>query len=447
MDPVFPPPPPKLGKHNPALILPALEVTRRNNASLAQLNKYRDNPAETIIEFSEPFQDLFRPARYKIYYGGRGGCKSWSVARALILIAHTSKKRIGCFRELQNSIKDSVHKLLVDQIEKVGLLPWFRITKDSITSRVTGSEFIFKGLRLNATEIKSTEGIDIAWVEEAQLVSETSWEILIPTIRNEGSEIWITFNPINEEDATYQRFVIKAAPDWVVHKVNWDTNPWFPQVLELERLHMLATDPEAYEHVWGGGCRTVSEAVIFRNKYVIDTFAPDYSIERFHYGLDFGFSGDPMCVSRSYITGKPPVEELWIEYACFAYGIEIDEYPAFINNSVPDAKRWPIKADNARPESISYIKRQGFNCSAAEKWQGCVEDRIAHLKAYKIIHIHQRNKQMQQEARLYSYKVDKITGEVLPIVVDRHNHGWDSVGYSLDGYIQKRGIHRVWENL
>ena len=403
-------------------------------------------------EFPFEYQDLFRPFRYKIYYGGRGATKSWSIARALILLAHGRKAlRIGCFRELQNSIKDSVHKLLCDQIDLLGLTIWFKITQTSIVHRVTKSEFLFKGLRSNATEIKSTEGIDIAWVEEAQLVSKDSWELLIPTIRKDGSEIWISFNPNEETDATYKKFVLNTPPNSCIHLVNWYNNPWFPKELNAERQHMLATDPEAYTHIWEGGCKIIGDAVVFKGKYVVDTF--EYPTDcrpedkpRLFFGLDFGFAQDPVAATRSYVTGKPPFEELWIEHEAFGVGVEIDEIPQLMN-TIPGAREWPWKADNARPESISYIRRQQYQITAAEKWPGCVEDRIAHLKGYKKIHIHQRCKHMQQEARLYSYKVDKQNNDILPVLVDKHNHGWDAVGYSLDGYIQKRGVHQVWGNL
>lgn len=380
-------------------------------------------------------------------YGGRGGGKSWTVAQILIIKAHTERgQRIGCFRELQSSIKDSVHQLLKDQIEALGLTPWFEITLTSIRSLLTGSEFMFKGLRHNYTEIKSTEGITIAWVEEAQLVSKDSWEILIPTIRREGSELWITFNPLQEDDETYRRFVINTPPDGWVAKINFDSNPWFPEVLDMERLYMLKNDPEGYEHVWAGRPQTLTDAIIFKGKYTTEPFGePPYGTRLFH-GADFGFANDPATLMRCWITGKPPEEHLWVDYAIFCYKTEIDHLEQQYDKC-PTARSWPIKADNARPETISYLKRRGFNISAAEKWTGCVEDRISHLKGFKQIHIQPHLKEMLQEARLYSYKVDKNNGDILPEVVDANNHGWDGLGYALDGYIQKRGIHRVWANL
>ena len=444
------------------------------------------------IVFAAKFQGLFRPKRYKVFWGGRGGCKSWSIARYLILMAHTKKLRIGCFRELQTSIKDSVHRLIVDQIELMGLTLWFRITEKSIVSLATGSEFLFKGLRHNASEIKSTEGIDIAWIEEAQIVSNESWEFLIPTIRKEGSEIIVTFNAMEETDATYQRFiprcmtcnqsyesVLRAERHAVLHsdhkmylpppeaeviKVNWNDNPWFPKVLEDERRYMLKVDPAAYEHVWQGGCRIIGDAVIFKNKYIVEPFeAPTYPMPRFLYGLDFGFADDPMALMRGFTTdnivkdrsGVDRVvnQDLWIDYESYGHGIELDDMPAKIDGDVPGVRSWPVKADCSRPESIRFLKRRGYMISAAEKWNGSVEDGIAYLKAFRTIHIHPRCVHQAQEARLYSFKVDKnqLDGNgkpvILPIPVDKHNHCWDADRYMLDGYIKRGGGESVWARL
>jgi phage terminase large subunit len=398
--------------------------------------------------YPDKFEPLFWPKRYKVFYGGRGSGKSTTFARLLLGRAYGTKMRIACFRELQTSIKDSVHLLLRDQIDALGLNDAFEVTQASIRSLATGSEFLFKGLRSNISEIKSMEGIDIAWVEEAQLVSKDSWEILIPTIRKEGSEIWVSFNPIEDTDPTYQRFIVNPPPDSYVIKVGWQDNDFFPKTLNEERLYMLRTDPEAYEHVWEGSCRVMSEAVIFRGHYIIDSFEmPAYPNEvRLFHGADWGFANDPTVLVRCWTTGEAPNEELWIDQEAYAVGCEIDKTPALFDQ-IPTAREWPIKGDCARPETISYVRRQGFNVEAAEKWPGCVADRIAHLKGFKQIHIHQRCKELQTEARLYSYKRDRVTGEVLPMIVDKHNHCWDAVGYALDQYIPHRGGLGVWLKL
>lgn len=203
------------------------------------------------MQIPAAYSELFHPKRYKVYYGGRGGAKSWAFADALLMLAGQKRLRILCARELQVSIADSVHKLLADQIRYYGLENFYQVQKTTIIGK-NGSEFLFKGLKHNIAEIKSTESIDICWVEEAEKVSSESWEVLIPTIRKEGSEIWISFNPKNPTDATWERFVANKHEDSIVKKVSWRDNPFFPEVLDKERRHMERIDPEAYAHIWEG---------------------------------------------------------------------------------------------------------------------------------------------------------------------------------------------------
>jgi len=429
-----------------------MSSSRRGRETTSDELSQRFRPRPQRFKLPKRCSFLFRPFRYKVLYGGRGGAKSWSIARALVLLASSRKLRILCAREFQNSIGDSVHRLLVDQINELGLRNCFQVTDKSIRS-TSGSEFLFKGLRKSIAEIKSTEGIDICWVEEAQSVSAHSWEILIPTIRKEGSEIWISFNPLEETDPTYQQFVINPPPNTCVVKIGWENNPWFPEVLNQERLHMQAIDLEAYDHIWGGHCKTITDAVIFGRRTAVETFDTPTEGIRFFYGADWGFANDPTALVRSFIKD----DCLFIDHEAFGYKVEIDDTPALFAGGrgsdgreypgVPGARDWPIKADAARPETISYMARQGFNVTGAAKWEGCVEDGVTHLKGFKRIVIHERCKHMQEERRLYRYKVDPRTGDVLPIIVDAFNHGWDAVRYSLDGYIQKRGVGGVWARL
>jgi phage terminase large subunit len=215
-------------------------------------------------EFPSKAQVLFNPpkTRYRVLYGGRGGAKSWAVARALLIKAAKTPLRILCAREFQTSIRDSVHKLLCDQIVALEMTSFFEITQNALRGK-NGSEFAFVGLKNNIANVKSYEGIDICWVEEAQTVSRNSWNILIPTIRKESSEIWITFNPELETDETYQRFVAKPPADAVVQKINWSDNPWFPETLRSEKDSLKARDEEAYNQVWEGLCRQTVDGAIF----------------------------------------------------------------------------------------------------------------------------------------------------------------------------------------
>lgn len=238
----------------------------------------------------DPFREIWRPHRYKVFYGGRGSGKSWAVAQALIVMSDLACIRVLCCREIQNSIRDSSYQVLKDTAERHGIAGRFSFLESEIRHNVTGSRFIFKGLCRNEQSVKSTEGIDVCRVEEAQTVSEVSWEVLIPTIRKPGSEIWVTFNPLN--------------------------------------------------------------------------------------------------------------------------------------------------ADAARPETISYLaNRCGYRISAVKKWQDSVEDGVAYLKSFEKIVVHPRCKHAADEFKLYSYKIDKVTQEVLPVFVDKNNHCLDALRYALDGYI------------
>lgn len=214
------------------------------------------------VDFPKKLQFLFHPKRYKISYGGRGGAKSWGFARALLVLGAGRPIRVLCAREIQKSIADSVHKLLADQIEAMGLAGFYEIQKTAIYGK-NGTEFLFAGLRHNISNLKSYEGVDIVWVEEAQSVSKASWDVLIPTIRKEGSEIWVSFNPDLEDDPTYQRFVMDPPSNADVVKINYDSNPWFPDVLRQEMEDCRRKNYQDYLHIWEGQCKQAVEGAIF----------------------------------------------------------------------------------------------------------------------------------------------------------------------------------------
>lgn len=387
------------------------------------------NPMKINLGIAPAFADtLDTPARYRVWYGGRGSGKSWCVARLLILRTYKEKSRILCAREFQVSISDSVHRLLTDQIAELGLSNFFTITKTAIKSHV-GSEFIFKGLRHNIHEIKSLEGIDICWVEEAQRVSRDSWEVLIPTIRKVGSEIWITFNPDLASDETYQRFVVNPPPDALIQSVNYDSNPWFSTTLYAEMDYCRRVDIDAYRNIWLGEPRAISNAVVFKGKYRVDGFeAPEDA--RFFYGADWGFSQDPTVLVRCYIVERT----LYVDYEAWGIGVEIDQTPQLFDR-IPRSRQWPIQADSARPETISAIRRAGFAIAAARKWPGSVEDGIAYLRQFEAIVVHERCPHTLAELGRYAYRTDRITGDVLPTLIDKHNHCIDALRYALADYI------------
>lgn len=369
-------------------------------------------------------------SRYKVAYGGRGSGKSWSAARCLILKALESKIRILCTRQLQTSIANSVHKLLSDSIFELGFQDYFDITRDSIRCK-NGSEFFFKGIQNNINEIKSIEGIDYCWVEEAQSVSEESWEVLIPTIRKENSEIWVTFNPDREEDATYSRFVTNPPPDSIVRLVNYNDNPWFPDVLRKEMEYCKETDFAKYEHIWLGKTVIDTDLQVYHGKFELKEFdTPEDTT--FYYGADWGFANDPTAVIRCFIKDQC----LYIDYESGGVGVEFEELPQLFN-AIPDIRRWDIRADSARPETISYMSRQGYRVKACPKWKGSVEDGIEYIRSFRRIYVHPRCKHTYEEFKFYSYKQDKNTGDVLPVVLDKNNHYMDALRYALNPYIQK----------
>lgn len=219
--------------------------------------------AEVTAQFPVKLEFLFRPQRYKVAHGGRGSGKSWGFARALLILGAQSQTRVICAREVQKSIKESVHRLLSDQIEALGLGSFYEILETEIRGR-NGTTFSFSGLASHTVEsIKSFEGADICWVEEAQSVSKRSWDILTPTIRKDDSEIWVSFNPELDTDETYKRFVVNKPDNCTTVEMNYSDNPWFNDVLEQERLTCQKFAPDDYDTIWLGRCRSAVIGAIY----------------------------------------------------------------------------------------------------------------------------------------------------------------------------------------
>lgn len=456
-----------------ALVLALMEKSRRVKkaqeqqmamarlqASAAARPEFANVPS-LVLDPNHKLHILTKPAPFKILWGGRDSTKSWGVGEALIRKAAVSPVRVLCTREYQVSIRDSSYKLLRDTITRLGMDAWFNCTGSSIVSRA-GAEFLFRGLHGAEHSLRSLEGIDICWVEEGQSVSEASWRSLLPTIRKDNSEVWVTFNLMDENDATYRRFVVNPPTGALVAKLTYQDNPYMSarsrQMMEDDRKR----DQHLYEHIWLGMPLRISNAIIFNNKYSVCAFDDEALFKhamRPFYGLDFGFAQDPMALTRFFPLEqdnwfkKDGKRRLFVTHEAYATGVELDEMPEYMDARVPGCRDWPIKADSSRPETISHLTRHGFNCSAAEKWEGCVKDGITHLRGFDEIVIHERCPGLAAEARLYRYKVDpKIVDEygqpqVLPIVVDKFNHGWDSVRYGFDGYIMRSGHLGLWDRL
>ena len=389
------------------------------------------------LTFPQWSQNLFRPKRYKVAHGGRGSSKSYTFTDALLITALQKPIRVLCAREYQISISESVHRLLQKRIEDLRLSAFYTIQRDSITSK-TGSEFIFKGLRHNVDNIKSMAGINICWVEEAQSISQESLDILIPTIREPDSEIWMTMNPRLESDPVYRMFIANEHPDAFLFKVNYTENRHFPQVLEAERRLMLERDPALYNHVWLGECLTHTDAQIFKDKWEVRDFTPDNWNLPF-YGMDFGFSQDPTACVKVWVHD----ETLYIEKEAVKVGLELDDTASYIKGFMPEIENGVIRADSARPESISYLKRHGLpRIQAVKKWTGSVEDGITHMRSYKRIVVHPRCREAINEMMLYSYKVDQRSGDITTAVVDKHNHVIDAIRYAIEPLMKRKTSFR-----
>lgn len=380
--------------------------------------------------------------RYRCSYGGRGSAKTRTFAlmtaiRGYMAAMNGQSGVILCAREYMNSLEESSMEEVKQAIRSV---PWlndfYELGEKYIRTKCRSVNYVFAGLRHNLDSIKSKARILIAWVDEAESVSEIAWTKLTPTVREAGSEIWVTWNPERDGSATDKRFRKNPPDNAVVVEMNYGDNPWFPSVLEEERLSdQERLDSATYAWIWEGAYLENSDKQVLANKYVVKSFPDDLwqKADRLLFGADFGFAKDPNTLLRQFILN----DCLYIEYEAYGIGVELDHMPAFYDK-IPESRKWPIKADSARPETISYLKRQGFNISAAKKWQGSVEDGITHLRGFKQIIIHPRCKETAKEARLYSYKTDRITGEVLPIIEDKNNHCWDAVRYGLDGYITQK---------
>jgi len=340
-----------------------------------------------------------------------------------------------CIREIQKSLKFSAKKLVEDKIRLLGVSHLFEITLTEIRRNGGEGVLIFQGMQDHtADSIKSLEGFDRAWVEEAQSLSARSMELLIPTIRSDSSEIWFTWNPDQHDDAVEQLF--KDNDDAVLVHTNYLDNPWCPKVMKKQAVWQQRQDHEKYDHIWLGGYNTKSEAKIFKHCRV-DEFTPVDTWDGPYQGLDFGFSQDPTAAIRSWINANT----LYIEYDDGGIGLELDHTAKFLKDKIPGFERHVTRADNARPESISYLNRHGLpRAESVDKWPGSVEDGIEFLKTFDEIVIHTRCKSMQDEARLYSYKIDKRTGDITDKVEDANNHRWDAVRYALGPMIKSKRV-------
>lgn len=400
--------------------------------------------AELIIDTPRVFVPLLEPARYKGAWGGRGSGKSHFFAECAIEKAIMSLGTRGvCIRENQRSLAQSSKRLIEDKIKALGVGHLFDVTRDFIRTPGDGI-IIFQGMQDHTAEsIKSLEGYDWAWVEEAQALSARSLKMLRPTIRKPGSELWFSWNPDDPEDPVDALLrgpkCLTSTPTRrvVVVQANWRDNPFWDSTLEDERRSDLERDQDEYDHVWEGNYVRISNAVIFRDRVTVKAFDTPRDA-RFYHGLDWGYSQDPTVLIRCFIIG----DDLYVDQEAYGKHIELDNVPALLHQ-IPTSAAWPIKADSSLPSVISHVRNKGFpKMAPADKWSGSVDDGIKCLQGFKNIYVHERCAQTAKEFRLYSWKVDKRTDppEILPVIVDKWNHCIDALRYALDGYIQAQ-IH------
>ncbi len=375
--------------------------------------------------------------RYRASYGGRGSGKSFSFALMAAVFGWAEPLRILCTRELQVSIRESMYAEIRTAINAHPALAAHYEIGESYIRGANGTEFVFRGLRHNISSIKSMAQIDLCIVEEAEDVPERSWLELLPTVRAEDSEIWVIWNPRTDGSPVDERF-IKSPPDnAAITRLNADDNPWLPKVLaDQRRQDRQRMDPNTYAHVWEGAYLENSEAQVLANKWRVDLFGPPENAYGPYLGVDWGFAQDPTVIVRLWISADEST--LYLDQEASGTGIEIDRTPALFDK-IDQARNNVIRADSARPETISYIKRQGFRIEAAKKWSGSVEDGVEFLRSFDCIVIHERCKLAIQEARLYSYEVDRLTGDVKPKIRDEYNHVWDAARYALEPMIRRRG--------
>ncbi len=359
--------------------------------------------------------------------GGRGSGKSLSVATALILRAAREPLRILCAREVQESIRDSVKRDLDDAIERLGLGEFFTSTLTEIRG-ANGSLFIFAGLRTNVSSIKSMSGIDICWVEEAQTVSRYSLDVLLPTVRKPGSQLIFTWNPRTEDSPVEVLFhPDNLPPRSKVLNVNYDMNPWFPDVLREQMEHMREHDPEQYAHIFLGQFEKRSDAQVFRNWSIADCQPTPKDHMRF--GADWGYAQDPTVLVRCWLdeVGRT----LYIDHEAWAVGCDIVDLPELFA-TVPESERWPIVADSARPETIAHMRKHySKHIFPSVKGANSVKEGVEWLRGMRLV-VHPRCVHVIDELAAYRYKVDKDTQRVLPDFEDKDNHTIDALRYACE---------------
>ena len=402
--------------------------------------------SKTKIELPPKLIPLFseQGLRYRTSKGGRGSGKTRTFALMTAIRGYMAAEQgqsgvILSAREHLNSLADSSMEEIKQAIRSVPFLDnYYEMGENYIRTKNRLVSYVFAGLRHNLDSIKSKARILIAWIDEAETVSEIAWQKLLPTVREDDSEVWITYNPERRDSPTNKRFGNPEIIDDETGKVigrcvimNYTDNPWFPHVLELERRQDKKNlSPEKYDWIWEGAYLEMSEAVVFKGKFVVKEFEPDhYNWDGPYQGLDFGFSQDPTAGVQCFIHNR----KLYIYRDFSKVGLELDDTKEYALKFIPDFAKYAIIADNARPESISHLKNKGLTrIESCKKGKGSVEDGISFIQSFNEVVILPSCEATIHEFKTYSYKTDRLTGDVLPILLDENNHNLDALRYALE---------------
>ena len=395
---------------------------------------------------------LLPPRRYKGAKGGRSGGKSHFFVEQVVtrMAADPTVKVVG-IREVQRSLRYSVKELVEAKIEALGVGHLFDVQREAIFHRNGPGLMHFTGMQDHtADSVKGLESFDIALVDEANQISARSLRLLTPTLRKQGSELWFGWNPENQEDPVDEFFRKNAGdPDFICVPANIADNPfvsdtgWREYTRDRDRARNNPNDWAIFEHVWHGAYNILSDRIVFAGKYAVAEFEPGPGWDGPYYGCDFGFAQDPTTFVEMWIHGKA----LHYRRAAGRVGLELDATAKFAADHLPGIAGHVIRADSARPESISYLKRHGLpRIAGVDKWKGSVEDGIAFMRAFDRIVIHPEAEPARKEHSVYRYKINKA-GDILPEIEDADNHYIDAGRYGLAPLIQAAGRVKMRELL
>jgi len=373
-----------------------------------------------------------------IMEGGRGGAKSEALSALGVLESFIDDGVILCCREIQKSIADSLYATIVSTIYKYELQSYFKIIQGEITNNLTGARFIFAGLKSNITSIKSINKLRVVLVDEAENVTDNSWSYLRPTPRYGQVRFYVVFNPRFEQDATWQQFIINKDDRTLHITINWHDNPWFPDALERQRQRDLKGDAGRYAWIWEGQFLKISDNSILAKKLKVLDFEITKEFGTPYIGIDWGFSVDPTAIIECYHYN----DCLYITNAAAKVGLELDDTAKYLINNAPNVLKYTSRADSARPETISKVKKEIPLITACNKWKGSVEDGVVFLQSFNAIYIHPNAEACYGELSAYSYKTDD-SGEPTTIIQDADNHYADALRYAIEPIIKHQSTPRV----